>query len=490
MKMSKKIGIVSVCVALICALSACNLADMEFGGLVGELLNGSGHTGVVPEHQPPVEETNDWFDRTDVDIGVMPGGIPNQIVVDGGEIILYETIGTSQLKDTDEDSIIRRTQLEMEEYVWATYNVGMSHKLADSADAMLDVVKSDVLAGSGINYMCYLPLSQIGEISTSGLFYSNHDLALELNNGCWFTDFNADLCIGDRQYAFAGYLTPYVQMNVDVLVYNQEMLAEHGFNLYNCYYSGQWTLDELYRLSKQMYVDLNANGQMDTGDTFAVVYPENFTDHIFYGSGVDLFDKGQMFYMHSEETVLGMCDLANKIREMSLHALAFEAEALFLEGHSAFYATTLADYAGLDGGEAMVTYASMQTGVVPTPYYTATTGYASHVDPDVTPVLAIPCNAAPEIGSALNALSVLAGQYYTSVLDTWLYKVCPSEDALDLARRAMDNVSCDVDAIMLEAAGHNCNPVLVSNPASYLSQYAKQFEKELTVIYRKVESNS
>lgn len=486
MKMSKKIGIVSVCVALICALSACNLADMEFGGLVGELLNGSGHTGVVPEHQPPVEETNDWFDRTDVDIGVMPGGIPNQIVVDGGEIILYETIGTSQLKDTDEDSIIRRTQLEMEEYVWATYNVGMSHKLADSADAMLDVVKSDVLAGSGNNYMCYLPLSQIGEISTSGLFYSNHDLALELNNGCWFTDFNADLCIGDRQYAFAGYLTPYVQMNVDVLVYNQEMLAEHGFNLYNCYYSGQWTLDELYRLSKQMYVDLNANGQMDTGDTFAVVYPENFTDHIFYGSGVDLFDKGQAFYVHSEETVFGLCDLAHNIRETSLHAYEFEAEALFLEGRAAFYATTLADFAGFDGGDPMASYASMEIGAVPTPYYTATTGYASHVDPNKTPVLAIPYSTSAELGSVLNGLSMLAGQFYAPAMDNALYKACPSDDALELARMAMISVSCDVDSIMLGALGYNCNPVSVDNPASHFAQYGKQLDKELAKIYEKI----
>lgn len=486
MKMSKKIGIVSVCVALICALSACNLADMEFGGLVGELLNGSGHTGVVPEHQPPVEETDDWFDRTDVDIGVMPGGIPNQIVVDGGEIILYETIGTSQLKDTDEDSIIRRTQLEMEEYVWATYNVGMSHKLADSADAMLDVVKSDVLSGSGNNYMCYLPLSQIGEISTSGLFYSNHDLALELNNGCWFTDFNADLCIGDRQYAFAGYLTPYVQMNVDVLVYNQEMLAEYGFDIYNCYYAGQWTLEQLYVLSKQMYVDLNANGQMDTGDTFAVVYPENFADHIFYGSGVDLFDKGQAFYVHSEETVFGLCDLAHNIRETSLHAYEFEAEALFLEGRAAFYATTLADYAGLDGGEAMVTYASMQTGVVPTPYHTVTGGYTSHVDPDVTPVLAIPYSTSAEIGSVLNGLSMLAGQFYAPAMDNALYKACPADDALELARMAMISVSCDVDSIMLGALGYNCNPVSVDNPASHFAQYGKQLDKELAKIYEKI----
>ncbi len=493
MKISKKIGVVSVCVALICALAACNLADMEFGGLVGELLNGSGISGVVPEQQPPVEDTDGWFTQTDVN-DVQPGGVPDQIVIEGGEIILYETIGTSQLKDADEDSIVRRTQLEMEDVVWANYNVGMSHKQAETADVMLDVIKSDVLSGSGVTYMCYLPLSKIGDISTSGLFYSNADLPLELNNGCWFTGFNEDLCIVDRQYAFAGYLTPYVQLNVDVLVYNREMLAQYGFDIYNCYYSGQWTLEELYKLSKDMYVDLNSNGQMDAGDQFAVAYQtytnHSFDEHVFYGSGVELFDKGQMFYKHSEQTVLEVCDLANKLRETSLHATESEAKNLFLNGNAAFYATTLADYAGLDGNAAMVTEASMQTGVVPTPYYITVGGYASHVDAATTPVLAIPRSSSEQIGSALNALSELAGMYYTEAIDTWLYKICPSEEALDLARRSMDNVRCDVDAIMLGAMGHSCNPVAVSAPASYLSQYGKSFEKELTAIYRKVESNS
>ena len=488
MKMSKRIGVVSVCVALICALAACNLADMEFGGLVGELLNGSGPDGVIEQQPPSIEETDGWFDRTDVDIDVQPGGIsgqlPGQIVVKGDQIIIYETDGTSQLKDTQAE-ILRESQLEMEKYVADQYGIDMAHKVANAA-TMLEVVQNDVQAGSGVNYMCYLPLSQIGKISTSGLFYSNHELPLELNNGCWFNGFNADLCIGDRQFAFAGYLTPYVQLNVDVLVYNSQLLEDFAFNVYDSYYSGEWTLETLYKLSKQMYVDLNGNGQMDTEDMYAVLYPENFADHIFYGSGMDLFDNGAI-YVHPDAEYFELCDLANKIRETSLHAFAFEAEALFLEGRAAFYATTLADFAGFDGGEPMVTYADFATGVVPTPYYSTAGGYASHVDPNTTPVLAVPYCAAGEIDVAINALSVLAGQYYAPAAQTWLYKVCSSPEALDLAQRAMDNVSCDVDCIMLGALGYNCNPVEVSDPASYLAQYGKQFEKELVAIYRKAE---
>lgn len=491
MKMSKKIGIVSVCVALICAFTACNLADMEFGGLVGELLDGFGPDGVIEEQPTSIEEPNDWFDRTDVDI--QPGGtavaLPAQIVIEGNQIIIYETDGTSQLKDTQAE-IVRESQLVMEKYVEDQYGIAMEHKIAD-ATTMLEVVQNDVQAGSGVTYMCYLPLSQIGKISTSGMFYNNDELLLELNNGCWFNGFNADLCIGDCQFAFAGYLTPYVQLNVDVLVYNSQMLDELAFNIYDSYYSGEWTLETLYKLSKQMYSDLNGNGQMDDEDMYAVVYSvyseNSFDDHVFYGSGMDLFDNGAI-YVHPDAEYFELCDLANDLREISLHAPASEAESSFLEGRAAFYATTLADYAGFDGGDPMLTYAGFEIGAVPTPYYSTAGGYASHVNSDTTSVLAVPYCAAGEIDVAINALSVLAGQYYAPAIETWLYKVCPTSESLDLAQRAMDNVSCDVDAIMLREMGYACNPVEVSDPASYLAQYSKQFEKVLAKIYKTVES--
>lgn len=480
MKMNQRISVVLLCLTLISALTACNLADMEFGGLVGELFGDGPHNVLPPAEPQPEIRTDAWFDPNGVDVlPEIEDALPVKLNLDCDSIVIYETQGASQLKDT-QAQIVRESQLTMEEQFYYMYGIGMEHRI-DDATTVFNHVTRDAKAGLNTFYMCYLPLSQIAQISTSGLFYSNQALpGLDMNNGCWYQGFNKDLRIGERQYAFAGALTPYVQLNADCLVYNRDMMSEIGVDVNEYFYNGEWTLEMLGKLSEMAFADLNGDGRMSEYDRYGVAYQTNSrADHLLYGSGVDMFENGVLLY--SEDTYTDINNLLAPVWTCTYEG--DQAEKMFMDGRSLFYATTLSDYAGLDGEDAMATYAAFTACVAPTPSYEVAGTYASHVNSD-TPVLAVPNCPVGEVDIALDVMAVLASQYYSPAIEGWMYKVNPTSESADMAQRIMDNVSCDVDRIMVEAVGgYACNPLANRTPTVFFQQTSKLFEKQLREIY-------
>jgi ABC-type glycerol-3-phosphate transport system substrate-binding protein len=61
--------------------------------------------------------------------------------------------------------------------------------------------------------------------------------------------------------------------NTNAMLFNKKLYADLGLtdNLYDVVREGKWTIDKLYEITKDMYRDLNGDGNYDDGDMYGLV---------------------------------------------------------------------------------------------------------------------------------------------------------------------------------------------------------------------------
>lgn len=474
----KRFAVVLVCFLLLGTFAAC---DMEFGGLVGELFTGGedvniGEQPIEPVPGRPVEDVT-------MGLGEKLYGFPESLQLDGA-IVVYETQGVFSAFAETGSEVFAQAKMGYVQQFTDLYGYPLVHSFAD-ADDVMDIAKKESMAGSGTLNLCYLPLAYIGQISTSGAFLGSDSLVWQ--SGCLGSDsFNEDLRIGGKQYAFAGFLNPSVEFGADCLVYNWEMMQSLGYDVNEYYYDNNWTLDKYFAICEEVAFDLNLDdGSLDGARYGAAYGTGQAAEHMFYGSGLEMFDNQKVNVTDGDDYVKACA----KIGSISINCFEGEgATDVFLGGHALFYATTLGEFAGVTSGEPMMAYAEFIPGVIPTPVYESGVGYVSNVDPYHANVLAVGRGAQGDVSMVLNVLGVLAGNHLMPATEKWMYKVNPMEESVRMCYEVMNHVSCDVDSVMLREQGFDCNPV-GSDPVSFINGRAMSYEVALGKILRQIQSD-
>jgi len=88
----------------------------------------------------------------------------------------------------------------------------------------------------------------------------------------WWPDTNMeDLTINDKCFIAIGDVVLGSIRNTYCYTYNKQMAKDAGVeDLYQLVRDGKWTLDKVGEIVDQVYVDVNANGYSDVGDTFGM----------------------------------------------------------------------------------------------------------------------------------------------------------------------------------------------------------------------------
>ncbi len=487
--MKKRIAIAFTCIALICCFTACNLGEVKLGGLVGELFEDAELPGLdifdsfvpvtpMPEPDHDVEETYTMGP------GEQLYGFPDNLVLPQ-DVIMFEATDGLDLGDATSAEVVQQATVAMEQQFTQLYGYEIYHKKTLDGAQIIELAASETQAGTGALMLCYLPVSAAGEVAMSGAFHSNQSLAdFELDNGCWFDYLNKDLGFDGVQYSFAGYMTPFAQLDVDCLVYNDDMMRELGYDLYGAVNSREWIFSEYLRLCTMATMDLNGNETLDKDDRFGAVYDQDTrADFMLGNSGVEIFTD----CLYGEET-LSKCvtlyeDFAGLCRETYEADNAWE---VFRSGNSLFYATDLCRFAGLDGKDPMCTYTEFPACVAPMPMYISTVRYVANCDRGS--FLSIARSATGDAGMALNVLAVLAVNHIQPSVKEWLYKVNPTDQSISMCLTVMESAHCDLDLTVLAAAGHEVKP-LREGAASYMQAYKTEFVKCLKEIYAAARNN-
>ena len=475
--MKKRIAIVLLCLTLTCALTACNLAEFEFGGIVGELLGNidlpgeiideidpEPPVGVIPPETEQVEtmpnvgwETETWVEQwtEDVTYGEIETEGPwVELPVDmyaGERLTLLgihmHDLGSERTGDSMEEATYARNRA-----LTAYCGIEVDGVLAEQT-ALYDQVLNDVLAGSGSYDIVFgsiardgAPLAQNGAlVNLSGLPW------VDLTHERWDEDIYNGLAYGSYLPMATGSITPDAMLKTSVILFNPELAEQNQIDMYSYVRDGGWTIEKMLGMVENNYVDLNGNGTADPdADLFSYTATYESAQAFATGAGVSVFVKDESQIPSINEgldqivwtynVLYGMVENIASVwvtmnDVMQDYDQLQTPEKVFADGRALFFGTTL------EQAMAMVN-TSGQFGMVPYPKATLDASeYRSYVNCNATAVM-VPQSVRNQdfSGYALEAL----GQYNNGLYDGELsMRICSCPEDVEMLQLILENKTFD-----------------------------------------------
>ena len=290
--MRKRFVIALICSMLLVCLAAC---DMEFGGLVGELLETSDLTGPGQDVQEQLsgEESDSRFDGTDAEADSdAPSDLPADLYAGQTLTILGEN--ADDLGENSESSYAQLASYNRNVLVEQKYGIRIECMSAYMTE-IKEIVTNDVGAGVGEIDVIMAGIATSGSLLTQNGFLTNlNDLPyVDLSCAKWDAGFNRDMAFGEYLPMAAGEILPGSDLKTSLIVFNSDLAAQKNPDLYGYVQTGGWTLDKLYAIVTDSYEDLNGNGKADAGDIRGLVADYTGADAFAVGAEVAMVKKDE-----------------------------------------------------------------------------------------------------------------------------------------------------------------------------------------------------
>ncbi len=110
---------------------------------------------------------------------------------------------------------------------------------------------------------------------------------LDLTKGYWAQRMLESLTIADATYAATGSISTYTYDSAFVVYFNKVLCESYDIkadSIYDMALSGNWTLDEMMSLTKNIYFDKNGNSQVDNGDVYGFGLQVSSSTDAFWSS--------------------------------------------------------------------------------------------------------------------------------------------------------------------------------------------------------------
>ena len=290
--MKKRVLVALLCLTLVSCFVAC---DMEFGGLVGELLSEGGAIGGVIDRPadvdpyPSIEET--WIE-TDIMIEPTPGlELPENVYPGESVTILgsdYGDLGSPEVLS----GIVHELSYQRNKMVEDAFNIHINTEYC-SWTAIAERVKVTVQTGSPDYDIVMAEIALTGApLALDGYLANLNTLPyVNMSSSAWDADVNEGLAIGSYLPMATGALVPSSDMLTAMIAFHKPMADEMGVDMYDYVTSGGWTLAKMHAFVNETYMDLNGNGQADSDDRFGLALEGDRTYAFACGADVMLVNK-------------------------------------------------------------------------------------------------------------------------------------------------------------------------------------------------------
>ena len=491
--MKKKLLVALLCLTLVCCFTACNLADFEFGGLVGELFSqGVGDYIPSDDHIMPetaiketwVEET--WIEETWVEDETV--SYPMHLYA-GYTLTLLGSMEHDLGFDEYGDDIVAETSYRRNMSLTEQYSIAVDALLADQA-SLGDMVRNDVTAGQGDYDVVMGVIADPGaELAQKGMLYNLYGLSyVDIKGEGWDASNHEGLAIGSYLPMATGSLVPTSDLYTSMLVFNAVMMDEMGINPYDYVQCGGWTLSKMNTFAAMAYSDLNGNGYTDQDDALGLVATLDSANAFAVAADAVLIEKDASTnapFLNSltEEQVTAYGLVFGLINEnkgsYGVYGYASDAQTAFEMGNTLLYTTTVQGAMQLMGSD--VAY-----GILPYPKLSENqVDYRSYVDCYSTAVM-IPVSAQriDFVGYALNALTYSASGLLESTVGP---RICRSEQDAEMLTLVLDSKTLDFGSNYLYANTEGAVQLFrmaiaqtsVDNLASLMARNEKVIQKGL-----------
>lgn len=140
---------------------------------------------------------------------------------------------------------------------------------SDSWEAYPEAIKKSIMSGSDDYDLIFMESSQCFRLSLDGYFKSFTTAPyIDYEAPWWYTKFMNEACITpDQRYFVTGAFSLTTMLFASAMYFNKTIYDDHfDDSLYQKVFDKTWTYDELIRISRTVYTDLNSNGEPDDGD--------------------------------------------------------------------------------------------------------------------------------------------------------------------------------------------------------------------------------
>ena len=215
--------------------------------------------------------------------------------------------------DVINDAIFRRNRTIEERF-----NINIVGTYGEE-DAMVTQLINSVSAGDD-EYDLFLGHSiYSGRAALAGCFYNWYDIPYMDFSKPWFPQASIEgLTINDRMYMTVSDLCLSFTSVSYCMYFNKQMIEDYNLpDIYELVDSGEWTVDKLYDIAKDMYRDLNGNSTADIDDQygFASALTNHTTTWLFSCKvpTVELHEDGTVKSVFNSERASTLIDKLRKL---------------------------------------------------------------------------------------------------------------------------------------------------------------------------------
>lgn len=181
-----------------------------------------------------------------------------------GDIIAEE----EENGDVVNDAIVKRNRAVEERFDVHIEN----YLISDDLYKWYNTLATSVLAGDNIcdvaGHYAYLTHQAVQK----GIYQDWNEITyVDQSKPWWRQDVNESATINGKLFGITGYVGMSLMDYTFAMFFNQRYLEDYGYkssDLYQMVYDGTWTFDNFAEIVKDMYVDLNSNGERDDDDFY------------------------------------------------------------------------------------------------------------------------------------------------------------------------------------------------------------------------------
>lgn len=285
MKKIRILALILCLLLLVPALIACGDTEKE-----------TGTTAAAAQSTTP-EETGPDKDHDEIPAGTNYNGEQiNLILRTYSERYSSEFLVTEETGDALKDEIYRRQlrvqsrlgiQLNLVEDTYSTSNRAHGPWNAIDSKIASGDAEFDIVAGSNYN-------AQVNVIK--GTYHNLLNIEeFHFDKNYYPQEVISNMKIGNAMFTLTGDISTYLWDSLYVVFFNRQLCENYQLSstmIYDLVRKGEWTIDKMFELTKDIYVDTNSNSKKDDGDTFGLaVLITSATDGLFSSCNIPIIGE-------------------------------------------------------------------------------------------------------------------------------------------------------------------------------------------------------
>ena len=192
----------------------------------------------------------------------------------------YENIRNRVFAEEDIGEVINDAQYRARLAVEDRFNVKITLiEAGGSTDGSnLGAAKNSILAGDDAFDLLHAHDITLCTNSLENIFMNLYDVShLDFSKPWWPKNSVDALTVLGQMYVFSNAMTTDSIGNIRVLYINKDLAKDYGLSVpYTDVFEGAWTIDKLIDMTRQVYSDLNGNGEADEEDLFGFEYRDQY----------------------------------------------------------------------------------------------------------------------------------------------------------------------------------------------------------------------